>query len=407
MDERKVISALLDSREAYDALSGRMARSDFSEFGQLVIKEVEAYYTADASTQAVDRGLVAEQIGRQFPTPEQSRAAVDFLESVPACSSPSNAARLYKSLRRYNIGLSLADNFVQGDHGGKTATLLKKYDDLATEDLTDWKPLLTVEDVFNDERKDKIKLYPKRLNDTLDGGPRAGETVLIFGRPGSGKTAVAINAVAGAMGKGHTVLYAGNEESQETLQRRFLSRMGRVKLAELNANGKRGERAWRLATSRACKKGLDNLNIVHGNLSLPDLENYVKTVRPDILVVDQLQHIDGGNENRTRTMENTMRTLRDWAHTYNMVVLTVCQAGASAEYQKVLRLTDIDFANTGVQGACEVMIGVGFDLEMQRTGKRLLTFCRNKVSGKEDVIPVWLDKQYTAIRNEPVERDYE
>jgi KaiC/GvpD/RAD55 family RecA-like ATPase len=402
VEDTQVIAAILDSREAYDALSGRLDRKDFTEYGQVVLSEAMAYYRADGSARQVARGVLKPALGRRFPTKEQASAAMDYLDSVPKCKSPGNAVRLYKDLRRYNLGLLLVDKYISGEHGTETRRLEAKLRELEDEDTQDWKPLLGLDDIFGENRKPKIKFYPMRANAVLGGGMRPGQTMLIFGRPGSGKTALAVNATAGSLFKGHRVLYAGNEESQESIQARFVSRMGAVTLADLGADGDRGKEAWAAGLRRAKKRGLDNLHIVHGNRSLDSLESFVRKVRPAILVVDQLQHVDGSADNRTRAMENTMRRLRDMAHEYQMVVIAVTQAGPSAEYQPVLRLTDVDYSNTGTQGACEVMVGIGFDFDMSKTGKRVLTFCRNKVSGREECIPVWLDKQHSAIRNKPL-----
>ncbi len=63
----------------------------------------------------------------------------------------------------------------------------------------------------------KITSGHARLDTILDGGYRRGACVLISGTSGTGKTSLACTFVKAACGRGERVLYAGFEESEESL----------------------------------------------------------------------------------------------------------------------------------------------------------------------------------------------
>jgi hypothetical protein len=79
----------------------------------------------------------------------------------------------------------------------------------------------------------------------------------------------------------------------------------------------------------------------------------------------------------------------------------VTQAGATAEGKQVLDLADIDGAKTGLQGACDAIIGLGKGPNDEAEKKRVMSICRNKISGTITQFPVFIDTQHTRIMDIP------
>jgi len=38
---------------------------------------------------------------------------------------------------------------------------------------------------------------------------------------------------------------------------------------------------------------------------------------------------------------------------------------------------------------------------MKRQNKRLLSLCRNKLTGREEFFPIFIDEQHTAVKGKP------
>jgi len=405
VDEQLLLAALLDSRSAYEAIRGRIALSDFSDFGRIVVREIVRYYRTDPAAQRVERAVLRATLVSAFPNPKQSAAVQDFLDDIPRSKSPGNAADLYLRVRRRNEALHLADLILKGADESSVEVSIQKWQRLGENDnTTDFKPRLTYEDLYEGEHdQSKLAVYPARLNEVFRGGLRRGSAGIIFGRPGAAKTLLTVNMVAGMAHAGHTVLYVGNEENRDEVQRRFVSRLGKTSLWELNQTNVRKEaRAYKRAERLALKRGYQNV-IIPDTIdcgTTGDIATLIDRLKPDVLVLDQIRHVNQRMDLLPR-QEAVTRWLRDTAKAHNLVAIGTAQAGGSGENKPTLKLTDTDFSNTGVQGACDWMIGVGVTEDMERQHKRMLCVVRNKVSGIKKNFPVWLDELHTRVKDKP------
>lgn len=245
----------------------------------------------------------------------------------------------------------------------------------------------------------KIKVYPPQLNAQLNGGVRLGHTALVFGRPGACKTLLAINIAAGFLAQGMRVLYIGNEEPKRELAMRWLSLLGKQKLHDLDsADAEHSKAAIEKAYAAAAER-LPLLSVVTGISSLPTVENLARHLQPKVIVLDQLRHMHTGNEGegRTQAMEEAQRQFRAMADSLGFFGITISQAGGFAEGKLILDMGDLDSSKTGTQGAVDLILGVGVNETYKAQGMRMLSICRNKVSGKHCFFPVRVDEQHTRI----------
>jgi hypothetical protein len=60
-------------------------------------------------------------------------------------------------------------------------------------------------------------------------------------------------------------------------------------------------------------------------------------------------------------------------------------------------MNDVEWSNTGIPGAADLMIGIGVDEEYLATNKRMLSIPKNKVNGRHGAFPVWIDPTKTAF----------
>jgi hypothetical protein len=63
------------------------------------------------------------------------------------------------------------------------------------------------------------------------------------------------------------------------------------------------------------------------------------------------------------------------------VVVSVTQAGDSANNKEILDMGDVDFSNTGIPAQADVMIGMGVTPALDQQGVRMLSLPKNKIGG--------------------------
>jgi hypothetical protein len=148
-------------------------------------------------------------------------------------------------------------------------------------------------------------------------------------------------------------------------------------------------------TKEALGKGAGNMifrELAPG--SLAELERLVRLYKPAVLVVDQLRNIripGTKSDNFTTNLDKAAQGVRALAKRYGLVTICVTQAGDSAEGRPVLDMGDVDSSNTGIPGAADVMIGVGVTETLRGSGTRMLSLCKNKVSGTITAFTVRFD----------------
>jgi hypothetical protein len=70
------------------------------------------------------------------------------------------------------------------------------------------------------------------------------------------------------------------------------------------------------------------------------------------------------------------------------VVVSVTQAGDSADRKNVLDIGDVDFSNTGIPAQADVMIGLGANDQLKQRGEICISLPKNKVSGRHEYFTV-------------------
>lgn len=387
MLEDNVVSAILADRAAYDALAGALDPSEFSEWGRLVVRVVGAYYAVDSAAVCVDHDLLRSALGRTIPNPKHLDSCLRYVAELPPHTSAPNVAREYRLLRRHNVGLRLAALLATGDHKG-AESLLDLYTDLGRDEGARGDKLDVAELEQAVDLKGAIKLVPARLQEETKGRLMRGHHVIVFARPEAGKSSFAINMACGFLKQGLKVMHAENEDPLRDVQLRYLARLAGCTIDSLYEHG---AIPAAVAHAGAAYGSLAVVELSSGRLS--ELEGLLRRGAPDVLVVNQLRNLKAGQSgaNRALELDEIARSLRDLGKRYNCVIVSITQAGDSAEGKQVLGMGDIDWSNTGIQAAADLLIGIGQTDELERQGKRWITLCKNKLSGKHASFPVKVD----------------
>jgi len=400
LDEAPIIAAILQDRRAFDRLAGKLDPNDFSEYGQLIIKAAVQYYKRDPAASTVDRDVLGSHIGRMFPSPKQASAALEYLASIPSDVSTENVVTEYRMLRRRRVGFDLAAALAAKDPDDETIDkLIDKYRDLSLEQAGET-PRPSMADLMA-RSGERLPLSPSVLNEKVNGGLMRGDHVVVFGRPNAAKTMFLIHQAAAWLVRGYKGLYVCNEESRERVYARFESRMGRgiaTWTEIMNDPGGVGTKA----EAAALEHGLDNLALIHEpSGKLAALESLIRIHKPDFVIVDQMRNLKSNGQNRVLELEEVAREIRRMAGTYNCVAISATQAGDSAEDKLYLTMGDIDWSNTGIQAACDLIIGIGSDAKYRAHRRRMINGLKNKLGPEDFHFVAFLEPDYNAYRAKP------
>lgn len=387
MLDGKVLASILQSREAYDKVRDYIAKDELSPEAQMWYPLIQKWYKADRSATYVDLPLLMERGDRELPE-NHINSLKSYLEDLPEIDSPVNVVTNLLDLKRYVKGNELSQA-IQSRDQKKIGPLLEQYSELQSattlgnSDIT-W----TMDDAEMDsvlDRHNLIKVAPKRLNNKLAGGCIKGDHILIFGRPEAGKTLFTVNMVSGFLRQGLRVLYVGNEESTYKPRKRIVNNLSGRNNDEYNEDP---EGTMTLAR----EKGFDNLFICRmypGTLA--EIEDAVKDVNPDVVVLDQIRGVDHpvANGNFTQKLTTLGEKFRNMAGRHNFLAVSITQAGDKTERHgqeppEWLSMSDIDSNRTGLAGAVDVLLGIGTNSELDAHGQRAISICKNKNSDAED-----------------------
>ena len=383
MSEQDVFAATLSSRDAFERVKGHIDEDDLSPQAKAWWPLVKEWYATDRRAQRVDRASVRGRGEHTLPD-KHVQTLVGWFDNLPEDVSPENVVKDLLDTKRRSKGNFLCAAIQDGD-SKKIDPLLEEYHELlhATK-LGRSEIRWTEDDEEMGQRLDRenlIKIAPQSLNEKCKGGAGKGDHIVVFGRPEAGKTMLTVNMVAGFLKFNKTVLYIGNEEDTYKTRKRII-----CNLANCTPDQYEEERARALQTAK--ERGLDRLRICHLNPgTIPEIEELVKEVRPDVLVLDQIRNISWGGkggDSMVTKLEQLGIAVRAILGKYDCLGVSVTQARDSEHAGPWLRLEDIDSSRTGLPGQADLIVGVGVDDSLVATNQRAISLCKNKLNEDPD-----------------------
>jgi replicative DNA helicase len=245
------------------------------------------------------------------------------------------------------------------------------------------------------------------LDNLLAGGLRAGEFMVVAGRPGTGKTALA-GAIAGAMSKDRPVLFVSLEMSQLELADRMLSAEAGVKLYHMKTGTMTPSDRERIvdASGRLAGRGL---SIIDSEYYLPRITALARQWRrregmPGVLVIDYLQLLETDRqkgENRQEEVARIARRLKQLAKMLEGPVIALAQLNRQADKERP-RLSHLRESGAIEQDANQVLM---LWEQGEKDGEKLIQACLEKNrNGATGDIPVLFRKEYVSMEEPAPER---
>ena len=194
------------------------------------------------------------------------------------------------------------------------------------------------------------------------------ELVLVAGRPGMGKTSIALNmALHVGMTQGKTVAIFSLEMSREQLVLRLLSRAALVPLQNL-LTGQLSDQQWRSVADAAQTPGATDIRIDDNpTLSVADMNAQCRRLNNlGLVCIDYLQLMQSSgsghswsNESRTQAVSDISRMLKIMAKELNVPVVCASQLSRANESRTDKRPLLSDLRESGsIEPDADVVIGL-------------------------------------------------
>ena len=194
------------------------------------------------------------------------------------------------------------------------------------------------------------------------------ELILVAGRPGMGKTSIALNmALHVGLNQKKSVAIFSLEMSREQLATRLLSRASLVPLQNL-LTGQLSEGQWRSVSDAAQSLSMTNILIDDNpTLTVSEMNAQCRRVADlGLVVIDYLQLMQSAgsghtwsNESRTQAVSDISRMLKIMAKELNVPVITASQLSRANESRQDKRPMLSDLRESGsIEQDADVVIGL-------------------------------------------------
>jgi len=330
--EKKVLAAIITSRDAYERMDDFLEESDFTAQGRIILKAVTAYYSRDGMAKVVDRELLLEQIDDTLGNAKKLDTFKEVLANLPYDIGATNVANSVLEQKRDASADRLANALGErsGADNERVTQLLEEYRHIhEVADLAQVSSFssydISVGQLFGEELQDsrKIKILPKALNNLIGGGAYPGHCVILFGRVEMGKSMFALNAAVGFVDQGLKVLYIENEDTLVDTQRRFIQRLIRRPREWCKENPQKAQQL-------AMQKGVDLFILTEDPETAKDVEAAIKYYQPDVVMINQMRNMVGG-EGQVEKLDGLAHRLRRIGkkHRKLMFLVTAAREGDS------------------------------------------------------------------------------
>lgn len=402
-----LLAASLASREAFELVDqyGSPMFKKTDKMAQLVFVEIKKFYSRDATAQQCDTSIVLSCLMETVRAEKHQQTLSEYFNTVKSKQvdvSVPNVKHMLLQAQIKTVKDKLAVALVNGDPLAEQQ-LLSELSELQTKEAVDDPvdkdmEITTIEDAVDMvtstfSKENMIKLRPNALNKRVGGGVIPGNHVLFFGRPNSAKSLTAITNIAGFLMQGLSGLMVINEDPTSSYWLRFICNMTETSQDVVLADFDRYKQV-------ALEKGLNRLTIVSLAPGTPkQIEALVERYRPEFLVVDQISNLNMGGyqDSRTNELEDAAKFMRKMGKKYNLLAVSLCQAGDSAENKQILDMNDVYNSKTGIQGALDVQVGIGVDKQLDEEGLRIMSIVKNKRTGKHENFPVKVRKDVSRM----------
>jgi replicative DNA helicase len=245
--------------------------------------------------------------------------------------------------------------------------------------------------------------------DAMTGGFQRSDLIIVAGRPSMGKTALAVQFAHKIAKKGLPVAVFSLEMSKGQLVQRLLAGEAKIESTRLRS-GNIQQDEWESLTEAISK--LAELPIFIDDTSNPTVNEIKKKAQKlqaenggklGLILIDYLQLMDGGSDNRVQELSRITRGLKGMAKDLNVPVIVLSQLNRSVEQRTNKRpmMSDLRESGSTEQDADLIMMIYRDDYYNPNSSEAgvaeiILTKHRNGPTG---TVKLLFDSQFTQFKN--------
>ena len=356
--EQSVLGGLLQDNQAIDRMGELLEAAFFSETHRLIFRAIIRQAEAGKSWDVI---TVAEFLESHKKLDAVGGLAYlnSLVHNVPSSANIARYAEIVRdhhTRRKIMSAASTLSEIVSGRGSiddamnGAQGALMAITDGIRTDEPRSIRDVVSdhfdlLEKRANDERKG-IPTGLTDLDEILNGGWKRGQSVVIAGRPGMGKSALSLHNALHAAAVGYGVLYLSMEMVASELADRTLAQLGRIYLGALVA-GNLSETDWSgmtVATGKVQDMPLHVLD--RSGLTFFQVATFARRHKRkhglDLLVIDYLQLMAGADgEKRHAQIEEITRNVKALAKELNIAVLLLSQLSRKTENTRKPKNSDL------------------------------------------------------------------
>lgn len=384
---------LLLNHEFWETHQHKLPEKSFDEIGQSLLKTVK--HTHDTYKRSIrpEEVLLMHVVLNPTLTTANKNTVEQYLTSVKEVDAVAEdiGHEVFKSMWRKEVGRVIAEHGVRlidgsvSDVDDISSFLSKISGDFIPADFNEG---VTTDPValFNLlKEQGKWNLNLPYLDSRIR-NIRPGTFIILLARPESGKTATIVNLMAGKGGfaaQGANVHLLANEEGAEATVGRAICCYNEISSNQAIADPQ-------LANTDGWRELRKKVTFVHQpEMTLSQLDYYCKRHKPDVLIVDQLDHVMINHEfNRgDERLGGIYRRFREILSIHGVVGIGVSQASAEAEGKTKINFAMAEGSKTSKAAAADLIIGLGKAdenttvMEEGNEVNRYFTISKNKLSG--------------------------
>ena len=207
----------------------------------------------------------------------------------------------------------------------------------------------------------------KSVDDLLSGGLRAGQFIVVAGRPAMGKSSFGTCLAANVARNGGNVLYYPFEESHEDVLHRWLSSDGKIPMGWLKDPSDTARNNKLFATAATAREWLGRIQVPAKVRAMTSGEVAASARRAhaeapvSMLVVDYLQRVKAtnGRDSRQLQIKHDCEVLHDIGIELGIPVVALAQFGRSAEQGTDKRPSLADLRESGdIENEAGLVLGL-------------------------------------------------
>lgn len=363
MQEQAVLGCLLHDNTTFDEIGHMLRASDFySSFHRDVFEIISVLITEGKKADII----CVSQILKDRYQQKNDDSLIKVCEIAQSCYAPSNIKSYAELVKQSSLDrqlIKVAQEVITSVHQKKENRLdyaQQRFSELVEQVPSEISP---VGDILSDvlssiDLRQQCKGSITGVStgffdlDNLIRGLHGGDLIILAGRPGMGKTLLAMNMAEHiTIKEKHPVAIFSLEMSKQQLIERSLISITRLDAEKVQSGTLEAESFARLSGAISQLSGIKLFVDDCSSLSVTDIRSRCRRIKREhglsLVVVDYITLLSGDGENETIRIGNISRGLKLLARDLDVPVIAISQLNRSVEHRSDKRPTMADLRQSG------------------------------------------------------------